>query len=202
VTEAKPRIPPRPKAQWDDDVRAALESGFGADVAAQFASDAPDAPHVPNVVSTMMHHPRLARRWLAFNNILLRASSLDDRQRELMVLRVAWRTRARYEWVQHVRMAARCAITADEIAAIARDLDAGVWTPLEAALLAATDELLDDYVISDATWSRLAAHLDEQQLTEVCFVVGAYTCLAMLFNSVGLELDPELLDVAAPALPD
>ena len=28
-------------------------------------------------------------------------------ERELMVLRVAWRTRARYEWVQHARLAAR-----------------------------------------------------------------------------------------------
>jgi alkylhydroperoxidase family enzyme len=201
VTGAQPRIPPRPKAEWDDDVRTALESAFGTEVAGQFASDAPDAPHVPNVVSTMMHHPRLARRWLAFNNILLRASTLDDRQRELMVLRVAWRTRSRYEWVQHVRMARRCAITADEIDAITGGSEAA-WTPLEGALLAATDELLDDYVVSDATWGRLAEHFDERQLTEVCFVVGAYTCLAMLFNSVGLELDPDLLDVPAPALPD
>jgi alkylhydroperoxidase family enzyme len=198
------RIPPRPKAEWDDEVRTALESSFGAHVATQFASDAPDAPHVPNVVSTLMHHPGLARRWLAFNNVLLRTSALDDRQRELMVLRVAWRTRSAYEWMQHVRMAAKCGISGDEIAAISRDdeRDPSRWSPLEGALLAATDELLDDYVIGDATWARLAEHLDERQLTEVCFVVGAYTCLAMLFNSVGLELDPDLLDIPAPNFPD
>ena len=33
----------------------------------------------------------------------------SPRQRELMVLRVAWRTRSRYEWVQHLRLAPRVA---------------------------------------------------------------------------------------------
>ena len=65
----------------------------------------------------------------------------------------------------------------------------GSWTPLEADLLAATDQLIDRYRIDDDTWARLAQHLDEQQLVELVFVVGTYTCLAMAFNSFGL-LDP------------
>ena len=66
------------------------------------------------------------------------------------------------------------------------------WTPLEAELLAATDQLIDHYRVDDDTWARLAEHLDERQLVEVVFVVGTYTCLAMAFNSFGLQLDPEL----------
>jgi alkylhydroperoxidase family enzyme len=67
-----------------------------------------------------------------------------------------------------------------------------VWTPLEADLLAATDQLVDGYRIDDATWARLAEQLDEPQLMEVAFVVGTYTCLAMAFNTFGIELDPDL----------
>jgi alkylhydroperoxidase family enzyme len=120
-----------------------------------------------------------------------------------MVLRVAWRTRSTYEWVQHVRLAQGCGITEDEIDAIARGADAGAtWTPLEADLLAATNELIDRYRIDERTWARLAEHLDERQLVEVVFVVGTYACLAMAFNSFGLELDPELRTLAAPPLPD
>jgi alkylhydroperoxidase family enzyme len=109
-----------------------------------------------------------------------------------MILRVAWRTRSEYEWAQHVRMAESCGVTTDEIDAIGRGADADLWSPLEADLLRATDELLDDYRIDDPTWDRLAAHLDERQLMEVAFVVGTYACLAMAFNSFGLELDPGL----------
>ena len=69
-------------------------------------------------------------------------------------------------------------------------------------LLAATDQLMDSYRIDDATWARLAAHLDEQQLVEVVFVAGTYTCLAMAFNSFGVQLDPELDTTATRSLPD
>ena len=58
------------------------------------------------------------------------------------------------------------------------------------ALVAATDQLIADHRIDDETWQQLAEHLDEKQLVEVVFVAGTYTCLAMAFNSFGLQLDP------------
>jgi alkylhydroperoxidase family enzyme len=187
-----PRLRPLPPDRWDDDVRAALRDGFTPEAADRYLSGRPDALPMPNAVSTLLHHPRLARRWLAFNSVLLFAPALDVRLRELMILRVAWRTGAPYEWAQHVRLAQGCGVTADEIDAIGAPLDAGPWSALEADVLAATDELLAGYRIDDRTWERLAVHLDEQQLTELVFVVGAYTCLAMAFNSFALELDPDL----------
>ena len=111
-----------------------------------------------------------------------------------MVLRVAWRTRSRYEWAQHVRLAPRVGITPDEIDAIAGGRGARAWTPLEADLLAATDQLIDHYRIDDDTWARLAEQLDERQLVELVFVVGTYTGLAMAFNSFGLQLDAGACD--------
>jgi AhpD family alkylhydroperoxidase len=139
----------------------------------------------------MMHHPELAGRWLAFNNVLLLSPTIDDRVRELIVLRVAWSTRANYEWVQHVQLARRYGITPDEIDAVAHGGEAE-WSELEAAVLAATDQLIDAYRVEDDTWKVLAEHLDERQLVEVVFVVGAYTTLAMAFKSFGLQLEPEM----------
>jgi alkylhydroperoxidase family enzyme len=147
---------------------------------------------MPNAVSTLLHHPRLAGRWLAFNSVLLFTPTLDARLRELIILRVAWRTGAPYEWAQHVRLAQGCGVTAGEVAAIGDPVDAGPWTPLEAHVLDATDQLLAGHRIGDGTWERLAAHLDERQLIEVVFVVGTYSSLAMAFNSFGVELDPGL----------
>ncbi len=37
---------------------------------------------------------------------------------------------------------------------------------------------------------------------ELVFVVGTYTGLAMAFNSFGLQLDPELQELAAASLPE
>jgi 4-carboxymuconolactone decarboxylase len=200
---AGPRLAPLPVDRWDDDARAALQAGFGKEATDRFLSPGPDAMPVPNALTTLMHHPGLAGPFLAFNRVLLFTPSLPPRLRELMVLRVASRTRSIYEWVQHVRLAQGCGVTEAEIDAIARGADSeATWTPLEADLLAGTDELIDRFRIDDRTWARLAEHLDERQLVEVVFVVGTYTCLAMAFNSFGLELDPELRTHAAPPLPE
>ena len=193
---AAPRLAPLPRERWDDDVRDALRAGFSDEVATRFLSTGPDAIAMPNVVATLMHHPQLAGPFLAFNSVLLRRPALDPRLRELMVLRVAWRTRARYEWAQHVRLATRLGVSSAEIDAISGSPDANAWTPLEALLLAATDQLIDGYRVDDDTWSSLAEELDERQLVELVFVVGTYTGLAMAFNSFGLQLDPDLQELA------
>jgi alkylhydroperoxidase family enzyme len=121
--------------------------------------------------------------------------------RELMILRVAWRTRSEYEWAQHVKLGEHCGVTPEDVEALANDANRDRWGPLERDLLAATDQLLDRARIDDETWQRLAARLDERQLVEVVFVVGTYTCLAMAFNSFGVALDPGLDSSGIARLP-
>ncbi len=198
---SEPRIAPLPREEAGDDVRAALAAGTSEKAAARFLSSGPDGIRTPNVLMTLMRHPKLAGPWLVYNNVLLREPALDPRVRELIVLRVAWHTRAEYEWVQHVRLAGRLGITAEEIAAVGRGGDDPSWSAFEADVLRATDQLLTGYQIDDVTWARLAKELDEAQLIELVFVAGSYTCLAMAFKSFGLQLDPELIDNAAPPLP-
>ena len=190
---------PLPREEWTDDAVAALRAGLGDAATDRLLSS---GTRIPNVLATLMRHPGLAGPFLAYNSVLLSTPAVSPRHRELMILRVAWRTRSTYEWVQHVRMAQTCGISAEEIDAIARGTDASIWAPLEADLLAATDQLFDRYRIDDDTWARLAEHLDARQLIEVTFIVGTYAGLGMAFNSLGLELDPELDTVAAPPLPN
>ena len=199
---ASPRLAPLPLDQWGDDVREALATAFSDDVATRMVSTGPDAMPVPNVLSTLMHHPALAGPFLVYNNVLLRTPALDHRTRELIILRVAWRTRAPYEWAQHVRIATNVGITPAEIAAIAHGPDVESWSTLEADLLAATDQCIDNYRIDDDTWGRLALQLDQRQLVELVFVVGTYTGLAMAFNSFGLQLDADLQEIANSSLPE
>ena len=59
---------------------------------------------------------------------------------------------------------------------------------------AAVDELVADARVADATWAVLAAELDEQQLMDLVFTVGAYDVLAMALRTFGVELDDDLDD--------
>ena len=198
---SEPRIAPLTLDEWGDAETAALRSYIGDAGVDRYLGGAPDAPRMPNVLGTLVRHSALATRFLPYNDVLLRSGSIDPRVRELAILRVAWRTGSRYEWVQHVRLARGLDVTDAEIDAIA-DGATHEWAPLEADVLAATDELLDGYRVADATWARLAAQLDTEQLMELVFVVGTYVCLAMAFQSFGIQLDPELVDYPAPLLTD
>jgi alkylhydroperoxidase family enzyme len=65
---------------------------------------------------------------------------------------------------------------------------AGQTGPRAKALVRAADELHHDRFISGATWSELTGFLDERQLIELCFVVGAFRMLAMTLNTLDAHI--------------
>lgn len=152
----------------------------------------PGRPQGLNVLGLLANHPVLARAFHTFNGHVLFGTTLSVRQRELLVLRVAAVRDAEYEWAQHVVQARDAGISDAEIARVADGPDAAGWSALDAALLRAVDELVADALVTDTTWQALAAELDEQQLMDLVFCVGAYDLLAMAFRSFGLQLDDDL----------
>lgn len=59
----------------------------------------------------------------------------------------------------------------------------------EAALLRAVDELFYDDVISDATWTTLAAGFEEAQMIDVLLTAASYRMTAIALNSLGVQPD-------------
>jgi alkylhydroperoxidase family enzyme len=170
-------------ADIDPDAQAELCGAFPR--AARFFTDAPDAPPLPAVLGVLAHHPTLAAGWLAHNGALLDHGVLDARVRELVVLAVVHRTGTASVWNEHIVLGRAAGITDDELQRLERGARDG-WSELDATLLRAVDELVDEFTIADPTWKALAEQFDERSLLELLFVVGTYTCLAMVMNSVGL----------------
>lgn len=185
-----PRLAPVPRAEWDEDCAAAIRAAIPAAAAARFLAPGDDVPRLANGITSLLHHPQLAQKFLAFNGQLLWEPTLAPRLRELAVLRIAHRTGSRYEWVQHAKLCDRYDVTAAEVEAVANG-DEGVFGELEADVLRATDQLLDGYRVDDDTWARLASAMEPKPLLELLFVVGTYTALAMVFNGIEIELDEE-----------
>jgi AhpD family alkylhydroperoxidase len=167
------RMSLQPYDEWDTDALAVMAPG----------RKLPPS----NVLGLLARHPDLAKAFLTFNTHLLsRSNTLPPRVRELAVLRIAWRRRCRYEWVQHLLIAPRAGVTEDEIA--------GVRKGEPTLITRAVDELDADSGLSDETYQALAAEFDDRQIMDLIFTVGAYGLLAMAMNSFELELDPGLAD--------
>jgi alkylhydroperoxidase family enzyme len=179
-----PRIPPLDDDEMDDDTRALI-----GEVRLPNALAA-------NIFETLVRHPGLYRRWMPFAGKLL-AGKLPARDRELLILRTAWRCASPYEWGQHTRLAKAAEISDEEIDRVAAGADAPGWDPFDRTLLTAADELHDDACITDATWAALAARYDERQLIEVPMLVGQYHMVAFALNSLGVQREP-----GVPGLPD
>ncbi len=186
------RIPPLPPEEWPDSMKAALAALVPPEPRHPFPARRDDRPKGINVLGTLARYPALTRAYHTFNGHVQFATTLSARQRELLVLRVATRRGCEYEWAQHTVLAGDAGLSTEEIARVAESPDAPEWSTLERAMLAAVDELIADATVSDTTWSALAAELDEQQLMDLVFTVGAYEVLAMALRSFGVELDGDL----------
>lgn len=144
--------------------------------------------------ATLAHHEDALRRFIVFGNHVLGKNTLPLPSRELMILRIAARAQAAYEWDQHVRIARRAGLTDDTIlAAVNGDWDG--LDELDRVLLTATDSLLDHQGVDDELWTRLTAHLSTEQVIDVLYTVGQYLTIATVINTLGVQVEGE------PALP-
>lgn len=153
---------------------------------------------VLNIFGTLGNHPDLLRRWMVFATHVLSKSTLSARDRELLILRTGWNCRSRYEFGQHVLIALRCDISADEIEAVKSGPDHPSWSTFDAALLRAADELHDRSSLTDATWAALSSRYSTEQLMDAVAAVGAYHLVAMFLNSFRVELDDGVPDTTFP----
>ncbi len=115
--------------------------------------------------------------------------SLDRVDTELAILRVAWNCRSKYEWYQHVTIGLAAGLGRDEIARVTEGPEAPGWTPLQAAVLHAADEIHRARMVSDDTWQELARHYDDVKLIELCMLIGHYEMLAGVLSSLGIQVE-------------
>ena len=187
------RIAPLPPEEWSPETHERLEATVRR--VAGLEGRAPARP-LP-ILTVIARHPTLLGPFLEFTGTLATRGALSRRDSELLALRAAWSCRSAFEWGHHVHYARAAGISDAEIARVAEPEISPRWSAREAALLAAADELHARQRISDTTWAALARDFDEAQRVEIPFIVGQYTMLSMVAESLGVPVEPDL-----PKLPE
>jgi alkylhydroperoxidase family enzyme len=145
----------------------------------------------PNVFTTLARHRRLFRRWLRFAGALMPGGILPRSETELLILRVAHNCDCEYEWRHHERLGAAAGLSAEDIERVRSGPQAEGWSPAQALLLRAADELHDTRTISDELWAQLSATRSQPELIELCMLVGHYEMLAMTLNAARVQPDAQ-----------
>jgi alkylhydroperoxidase family enzyme len=171
-----------------DAAAAAVAAGVPTQLAglSVFRALLKDPPVVRELASTLM-------------TLLGSDANLSPRLRELVILRIGWRTRSVYEWTQHWRVARNLDIPEPDLLAVRDWQRAAGLSAADRAVLRATDETLEGGSITDATWTECCRHLaTDAERIELVVAIGHWTMFSQLLKSLAIPLE----EGVAPWPPD
>jgi alkylhydroperoxidase family enzyme len=151
-----------------------------------------------NLHRTLAHSPEMLGLWLPWAEKVLRGNSLPERDREIVILRVAVAWRSNYEWGLHAALSIGIGMTEEDLQAVAKGPASFHWNDRERALLRATDEVLDRKPVSDAVWSDLEKIYTSEQLIDFMMTIAEFSLVAMMLTTLRITLEdrPNLRQLA------
>lgn len=115
---------------------------------------------------------------------------LDPVLRELGQCRVGWATGSQFVFSQHCKSLRKLEESEERIAAIPHWAAADCFSPLERAVLAYTDCLaLDHGRVPDGVFDALRAHLSDEQILELTYIITLYLQHAIMSRALRTEWD-------------
>src|SRR6478735_3719542 len=187
------RITPIPLQEFSPEVQDAFAQLAPAGARYQ-RPDAKGRPTAANILGVLAHHPDLIKAYCAFNGHLLMNTTLTERHREIVILRVGAVRESTYEWAQHLSLAQDAGLSEMEIGCVCFGPKAPIWDEADAIVLQTVDELLVDGEISATSWKRLAAQFNTQQILDLIFTVGSYDTMSKMTKSLQVEIDRDLAE--------
>jgi 4-carboxymuconolactone decarboxylase len=137
---------------------------------------------------TIAHHDVLLDRFRGLGSTMLAFGHLPDDERETLIHRTTARCGAAYEWGVHATLFAQPLGLGEPWlrATWHGTADDPAFTPRQALLVRAADELHDQSLWSDTTWHALRESYDDQTLVEIVFLAGFYHVVSYLCGAFAI----------------
>jgi 4-carboxymuconolactone decarboxylase len=145
-----------------------------------------------NVFRMLAGMPEAVEPFMRLGRAVL-SGALDERRREIAVLRVARATDAAYEWAQHEQIGRNVGVTEEEIAAI-RDEDPVTSLDEECNLICrVADEVSRDVRLSDEALERILERYGSRDASWLILLVSYYNMVSRFLESTRVEIEDEPL---------
>lgn len=143
-----------------------------------------------NVFRLLLHRPRTAKAMSDLLLSLLFGGDLDDRLRELVIMRIGWATGSNYEWTQHWSIAQKQFGCSEEDLLSLRDWRAAsCFGEVEQTVLAAVDEILETGTLVKENFDRCHELLGRNASIELVAAVGTWSMISKLAKSLEIPLE-------------
>jgi alkylhydroperoxidase family enzyme len=142
-----------------------------------------------NLFRVLVRYPELMKRVNALGGLFMAHGSLAEREREIVILRVAWNTRCEYEFAQHAPIGRQHGLTEGQIRDLGRPLDLSSWTDSDRDLILFVDESMTQLEVADRTWDLVLRSHTEEQMMELVLLIGFYVMLAAFLKTARVPLE-------------
>jgi 4-carboxymuconolactone decarboxylase len=134
-----------------------------------------------------LHSPELLSRGEKLGLYARFHSSLPQRLSELCILIMASHWMASGEWIDHEPIARSLGVDAQALGNLRKGLPAKFKQTDEAVTYELAQELLNTHDVSDATYAKAKAVLEERGLLDVIAVLGYYSFIAMSMKAFAMK---------------
>jgi alkylhydroperoxidase family enzyme len=161
-----------------------------------------------DVLQLVAQAPTLFGPWLALGGAILASLELDPLVRELAILQVACTSGCEYERVQHEAIAIGVGASSEQVTLLATPSESRnhdemhrAFTPGQRAVVSFADQVAGPGRAAKADVVALREHLSDRSIVELLLVIGHYSGIALLAETLRLDLDESaqmaVVDLAA-----
>ncbi len=144
--------------------------------------------------AVLMHSPGLAQKVMEAGAHVRTQSTLQMKERELIILAVAREKDATYEWAAHVNVGRKAGTRDEAIEAVRNNADVSALEPDERDIITFVRQLLRTNRIEQDLFDSLLARHDERWLVELTATIGQYQYIAAINSVFEVKAAPDAPD--------
>ncbi len=151
-----------------------------------------------NIFRMLSHSESHLRNYCRLGNAIRHHGVLDPRLRELAITRVGILLGAEYEVIAHKRIGRDLGIPENQIEALDQGAGSDAFNEVETAVLAYTDDLVDNGnpgsnpgAGAGASFDAVAGHLSGEELVELTLAITFYIMTSKFLITFGIDLQAE-----------
>ncbi|MEM8981813.1 MAG: carboxymuconolactone decarboxylase family protein [Pseudomonadota bacterium] len=141
------------------------------------------------LLSVIAHHPLLVRDWLPIIRHVDTESTLDRETRLIVAIRTAYRCNCSAELADRKAIAVNAGVQADDINRALSSVPESACVDRLGLLVRATDELIDNMLVSDSTWTLLKEFYSDEQVMDIVFAVATGLMVSWMQNALGVSAE-------------
>ena len=149
-----------------------------------------DRPYATsNVYRGLLNSPSATAGFYGLVNVLFFHNKVAARTRELIILRIGWRTGSEYVFCNHVLFSRELGIPDEEILGVRDPQRCHAYSKTDRAVLHLADELHEHAEVRRSTWAVLEKAFARDELVELLLIAGFWRMAAGFVKSAKIPLD-------------